>query len=140
MSLIIGIQNLGLIFGIILVLFVLILVLRSGRGGYVIRSLIPAWRFFDIADSHRVFWVRPKGKSPPAEWIRVDPSHSVSPFDFWVNPSGLLVHSFQNLLSLFVGSGPDSELQGVMDQLAHQCGKLHFSEAEEFEFKITEEE
>ncbi|MBU6153437.1 MAG: hypothetical protein KGP28_03960 [Bdellovibrionales bacterium] len=105
---------------------------------YALRSLIPAWRFFDEVETHLVLEIKPKC-APDSEWRRLDPSSRVGLAQLFFNPSGLLVHGFQNFLLLVQRDSNDPRIQSVFRSFCERQGKMLFPESKEFEFRILGE-
>jgi hypothetical protein len=104
---------------------------------YAIRSLIPAWRFFDEAEGAVSLHLKPVG-SPDSEWIMIDPSLEIRWFHLFYNPDGLSIHAFHNFLKLVHRDPSHQELQATFRGMVTRLGKRSFPEHAEFNSKIVE--
>ena len=105
---------------------------------YAIRSLIPAWRFFNETDGSFSLHLRPCGSSD-SEWIRIDPYLKLRWFHLFFNPEGLSIHAFHNFLKLVHQDPSNQDLQSMLRDLATRLGKDSFPGYDEFDFKIAVE-
>jgi hypothetical protein len=105
---------------------------------YALRSLIPAWRFFDQTEGVPVLYLRP-ADSPDCPWIRFDPHHRIRWHHLFHNPDGTSLHAFHNFLRLALRDPDDSAMQGLLRTVANRIGESLSPGHAEFKYRIQEE-